>query len=62
MTPTPEEISDRLEFLEAQCHHGPWKLHYDAVQENQTTWRPTPRCVKCGAPADHQLEPEDIVE
>lgn len=61
-----EEISDRLEFLESQCilsqgGHGPWKLYYDAIQVGQTTWTPTPRCIKCGAPADHQLEKGDLV-
>lgn len=62
---TPEEVSDRLEFLEAQCAsspgcHGPWKNTIDESRPFDMSY--TPRCIKCGAPADHQLEPEDLVE
>lgn len=52
-----EEVSDRLEFLESQCAHGPWKLAWDS-----SDWGQTPRCVKCGAPVDHQLDPKELVE
>lgn len=63
-TMTTEEISDRLEFLEAQCHHGPWKRAIDSSAP-ETYERPTLRCIACGAPIDHQHDfekyPEDLV-
>lgn len=55
------EVLDRLEFLEAQCGskhrgHGPWKEVWDDHEPGLNY-----RCIECGAPADHQLKPEDIV-
>lgn len=62
----PEEINDRLEFLESLCTHGPWKSTMDDSGVRLRYERRTFRCIKCGAPIDHQHDfekyPEDLVE